>query len=74
MFKYLSLFQWTKISVIPNKDYVSGDEDYFGCPLDLSGDLFVSGSRGDSTLGPFSGSAFVFDLCPDVDESELVFL
>mmetsp|Transcript_38091 Transcript_38091/g.66804 ORF Transcript_38091/g.66804 Transcript_38091/m.66804 type:complete len:929 (+) Transcript_38091:65-2851(+) len=57
---------WTKISVIPNKDYVSGDEESFGCPLDLSGDLFVSGSRGDSTLGPFSGSAYIFDLCPDV--------
>ena len=66
MFKYLSLFQWTKISVIPNKDYVSGDKDYFGCHFSLSWGLTVSGSRGDSTLGPFSGSAFIFDLCPDM--------
>ncbi|KAL7531337.1 hypothetical protein ACHAXR_003986 [Thalassiosira sp. AJA248-18] len=59
---------WAKISVIPNKDYVSGDQDDFGCPLSLSGDLFVAGSRGDSTLGVLSGSALIYDLCPNVED------
>jgi len=62
---------WTPISTIPNRDYVSGDDDNFGCPLSLSGDMFVAGSRGDSTQAPFSGSAFIYDLCPDIDD-ELV--
>jgi len=55
----------TKISTIPNRDHVSGDEDKFGCPLSLSGGLSIAGSRGDSTLGSSSGSAFIYDLCPD---------
>ena len=46
------------------KEHVVGDADDFGCPLSLSGDMFIAGSRGDSTLGMDSGAAFVVDICP----------
>lgn len=41
-------------------------EDEFGCGLALSGNTAIVGARRDSSIGESSGSAFVYDLCPDV--------
>ena len=37
------------------------DDDFFGDNVDISGDLAVSGARGDDDNGTDSGSAYVFD-------------
>ncbi|KAL7551943.1 hypothetical protein ACHAWF_015165 [Thalassiosira exigua] len=52
---------WIEISIIS----IGG----FECPLSLSGNLFLAGSPKDSSLGVNSGSAYIFDLCPPLEES-----
>ncbi|KAL9182231.1 hypothetical protein ACHAXT_012883 [Thalassiosira profunda] len=58
---------WSKISVTQNLDYLPGEDTDFGCPIALQGDRIVVGSTADSTLGPFSGAAYIYDLCPNIE-------
>lgn len=54
--------RFTKTREISNPDPDSGDS--FGCDIALSGNMAIVGAKMDSSLAQFSGSAYLFDLCP----------